>query len=559
LNVMSYQFFYESGNDHWPILLRARAMNLMFSVGICVLVFFWARRIAGDVAGFAALALAAFSPTLLAHGPLATTDVSAALALTLSVGAFWWQLRAGGTWRLLLSAVAFGLACVCKFSAVLLLPIFFLLVALNGFITARAERRFAWTATGLAAHGLIAWSIIWACYGFRYTAFAPGLTTPTDQFIRSWPWMIEHMGWQSGIIRSIRDWRLLPEAFLFGYTHTYVGSLSRAAFLAGEHSTSGWRMFFPLAFGWKSTPAELAGALGTISFMVLRWRELRPWVIRLAPLLTLVAVYGVVAISSHLNIGHRHLLPMYPALFIVTGTVIARLPRAWWIAGALAIGQAFSALSVLPYELAYFNLFAGGPDRGWRLLADSSLDWGQDLGGLKQWLDRNNPGANAEPVFLSYFGSGEPNYYKIRATRMLFVNGFQFPLAYYEPTAGVYCISATLLQEVYSSARGPWTLEAERAYQELRRLEPQFREYFGDAKSKAHVLSLAPADQWQHDWGQYEILRHARLCAYLRARGPDANVGYSILIFRLSAPELDAALRTSYSDWIGAIERLSTR
>src|SRR5581483_2369085 len=106
---VSHQFFYESGNDHWPLLMWARGLNLIFSVGICVLVFAWARRLAGTAAGFTALVLAAASPTLLAHGPLATTDVAAAFFLTASAGAFWRCLRSPGTGALSLSAVVFGL------------------------------------------------------------------------------------------------------------------------------------------------------------------------------------------------------------------------------------------------------------------------------------------------------------------------------------------------------------------------------------------------------------------------------------------------------------------
>jgi hypothetical protein len=558
VNVISYQFFYESGNDHWPLLLAARAMNLLFSIGLGITVFVWARSLAGNGAGFIALGLATLSPTILAHGPLATTDMAAAFSMTASVGAFWWQLRARGWWRVLLSAAAFGLACVTKFSAVLLIPIFLLLIAVHWVTSPREERRAGWTAGSVAAHAVIAWIIIWACFGFRYAAFAPGVP-PADHFIRTWEWMMDHVGWQGGVIKHIRDWRLLPEAFLFGYTHTYAGSLVRAAFLAGDYSNTGWWYFFPLAFLWKSTPAELAGVAIAVVFAALRWRTLRPWLVRLAPLLVLAAIYGVIALTSSLNIGQRHLLPMYPALFIVTGVLLVKLPRPVWVGGLFVAAQAYSALNIFPYELAYFNALSGGPAHGWRLLVDSSLDWGQDLGGLKAWLDKNNAGPGAQKVFLSYFGSGEPNYYKLNVTRMLFVNGFKFPMPFFEPAPGIYCISATMLQDVYSPARGPWTLEDEKDYQDLRKFEPQFRQFFEDPTARAHLITLVPAERWQTAWQRYEILLHARLCAYLRARGPDAQIGYSILIFRVTDADLEQALRTPYSGWVKALEAADRR
>jgi 4-amino-4-deoxy-L-arabinose transferase-like glycosyltransferase len=530
--VMSYQFFYESGNDHWPMLMRARAMNLLFSLGLMLLVFGWTYRLAGPAAGFVALTLSAFSPTLLAHGPLATTDVAAAFFLTASTAAFWWQLCRGGNGRLLVSAVVFGLACVSKYSAVLLLPVYAGLISIHWFTTTQVERKPGWILTGLLAHGFVGWMIIWACFGFRYTAFAPGVP-PAEHFIMRWDWMLEHAGWQGGPLRWLRNNQLFPEAFLFGYTHTYVGSLSRASYLAGEFSITGWRSFFPLAFLWKSSLPELAGLMLGLISAGLHWRKFIAWLPRMAPLLVLTGVYGFVALFSHLNIGHRHLLPMYPALFIAIGVAIAQLgtfPHLRQLAMATLIAvQPLEAGLTFPHYLAYFNPLAGGPKNGWRLLVDSSLDWGQGLPSLKQWLDTNNRGPDARPVYLSYFGSGDPRYYGIHATWLPFVNGFKFIHPRYELHGGIYCVSATTLQQVYSPVRGPWTLEHEREYQQLRAIP--LRELPDNA------------------WSRYDLLRFARLCAYLRARPPDAMADYSILIYRLSDDTVERVLNRSYKDW----------
>jgi len=102
---------------------------------------------------------------------------------------------------------------------------------------------------------------------------------------------------------------------------------------------------------------------------------------------------------------------------------------------------------------------------------------------LASWLQAQGPGA--PPVFLSYFGSGEPDYYGIKATRLPFVNGFKIKPRGYEPTAGIYCISATMLQHIYSPVRGEWTLENEKKYQEARAKEPLFREYWRNPAENA--------------------------------------------------------------------------
>ncbi|MSU46561.1 MAG: phospholipid carrier-dependent glycosyltransferase [Lacunisphaera sp.] len=562
--VMSYQFFYESGNDHWPILMRARAMNVLFSLGAGLLVFLWTRRLAGDIAGLTALGLLALSPTYLAHGPLATSDAAAALLLTASAGACWWQLRGDRPRRVLASALVFGLACVAKFSAVLLLPVFVFLTAWHLLSVPAGERRYARTFLQLAGHGVAAGLIIWAFFGFRYTAFAPDLP-PADHFIRSWNWMLGQIGWQAPVINLCRKLHLLPEGFLFGYTHACVGAQARAAFLAGEYSSQGWVRFFPLAFLWKSTPAELAGLVLAIIAAALRWRRAREWTLRLAPLLMLAGVYGGVALTSHLNIGHRHLLPLYPALCIVAGIAVMRIAAAprvrLALAGLLGALQGVEAGRIHPDYLAYFNGFAGGPANGWRLLVDSSLDWGQDLSGLNAWLEAQGRSADGpiRPLFLSYFGSGNPDYYHLDAARLPFVNDFKFTHRWYELTAGVYCVSATMLQQVYSPVRGDWTLMREKEYQELRSNEHLYREYWRNPAAQREVQATGAAEAFEQTWARYDMLRFARLCHYLRARKPEVVIGHSIFIHRLTEAEVAAAVKGNYSDWLRIIERARSK
>ena len=560
VQVMSYQFFYESGNDHWPLLMRARVMNLLFSLGAGLLVFFWARGLAGDAAGLVALGLLAFSPTWLAHGPLATSDAAAALLLTASAGAYWWQLKGGGYLRVLASALVFGLACVAKFSAVLLLPVFVFLTAWHFLSVPAGERRLARVVARLAVHAAAAWLVIWACFGFRYSAFAPGLP-PADHFIRSWDWMLSQLGWQEPVISLFRSRHLLPEGFLFGYTHANVGSQARAAFLAGEYSSSGWVQFFPLAFLWKSTPAELAGLALALVAAALHWPRVREWAGRLAPLLVLVAVYGVVALASHLNIGHRHLLPLYPALCIVAGIAAMRIVTAPRVrlafAWLLVTAQGLSAVFIHPHYLAYFNGFAGGPANGWRLLVDSSLDWGQDLSGLRRWLDAQAMSADAptRPLYLSYFGSADPEYYHLDAARLPFVNDFKFTHRWYETTAGVYGVSATMLQQVYSTVKGEWTLQREKEYQDLRNNESLYREYWRSPTVQRELKETGAAAAFEQTWARYDVLRFARLCHYLRVRKPDVVIGHSIFIYRLTDAEVTGALKGNYSDWLRIIEQ----
>ena len=188
-----------------------------------------------------------------------------------------------------------------------------------------------------------------------------------------------------------------------------------------------------------------------------------------APLWILLAVYWCAAINSHLDIGHRHILPTYPAMFILAGAAahwFRRGGRAGWIASAAVsacvLGLILDCGLAYPNYLAYFNSLAGGPQEGYKHLVDSSLDWGQDLPGLKRWLKAHDLDESAKTrVYLAYFGTSSPAHYHIRATDLCGLNVRPLdPL-----TEGVYCISATSLQCVYQSAPAPWTAADEQKYQ----------------------------------------------------------------------------------------------
>jgi len=126
--------------------------------------------------------------------------------------------------------------------------------------------------------------------------------------------------------RAITNYFL--EAYLYGFAFTNKSAMFRPAFLDGEWSNTGFPSFFPRAFLYK-TPIRvllLLMAIGIAGF--LRWRN--AWkdgriktigrdLAKLSPVWTLILVYSAFSLTSHLNIGHRHLLPIYPALFIACG------------------------------------------------------------------------------------------------------------------------------------------------------------------------------------------------------------------------------------------------
>jgi Dolichyl-phosphate-mannose-protein mannosyltransferase len=558
--VMGHEFFYETGEDHFPRLMSARAMIGLFSVATGILVFCWSRRLFGLPGAFVSLAFFAFSPSFLAHGGLATSDVCMAFFMLASVGAWWSHLNNPGARGFVVSSLVLGLACVAKYSAVLLCPMMALCAL--AYLWGRPERTGAVLASALG-HAAVAVAVIWAFYGFRYSAFNPSLPA-ANQFIESWPTMYALTGWEGRVIHLLANIHALPEAFLYGAAYVVQTSQMRASFLNGDYSVTGWPSYFLWTFALKSTiPFIVASAWGLWLAVSGGLRsQTGPGgrlggLLPLTPLLSLFAVYWVFSVMSHLNIGERHLLPVYPVLFIMTGALGIFLERhARWPAIAVASLIAWHVAEsawVAPHYIAYFNELAGGPAGGHRHLADSSLDWGQDLPGLKSWLDANaRPG---EAVYLSYFGTGNPRYYGIHARQVEFLNNFHEDSPYVEFGPGLYCVGATMLEQVYSPVRGPWTIDLEKEYQSLRAYEPMFKIYASDLAGRARLERELPDKTWIAYRDRFQHLRFARLCYYLRVRKPDAVIGYSMFIYRLSAGEVTSVTEGSLKDWASLIDR----
>ncbi len=195
---LGHVFFYETGEDHFPRLTAGRAMIALFSVATGLLVFWWSRRLFGDAGAVVSLVFFAFEPTFLAHGALVTSDVCSAFFLLASVGVWWRHLHDGRARWWALSAAVFGLACVAKYSAPLLLPMFVGLalvralapdpLRLLGRTWTTRGGKFGAAALSALGHGAVAALVIWAFFGFRYSAANPALP-PFDHFIRPWEWI----------------------------------------------------------------------------------------------------------------------------------------------------------------------------------------------------------------------------------------------------------------------------------------------------------------------------------------------------------------------------------
>lgn len=586
--ALGYDFFFHLGNDPARMLHRARWAAAGAGLVLLWLIWRWARNLFGLPAGLLAVILAAFSPTILAHSGFATSDMTLTCCLLAALSA-WWRLWHRVTiGRILLAGLTAGLAFTTKTSGVLLIPILGLLLLLRGgaghplrvalgawrrrFRTRLAVGGMLVAASAAAALGSV--GVIWAGYGFRYASHPPQPGPPLS-FEHSWDLLLtSSTRWPpdrtdpedpatarpSGLTQRValrvvswaRDHRVLPEAFLWGQLFTYKSSREREAFLMGDYSVRGWPKFFPLAFLLKSTPVELLlFAAGVISLLVVTLRRRTDahsatataprWLYRAAPLLVLFVLYWGVAIATPLNIGHRHLLPVYPVVFVFAGAAAIWLVRrrsAW--AGALlallVVAQVASALGARPFYLSYFTPVVGGQDRGWHYLIDSSFDWGQGLPDFTAWLEERRALGDTTPVYLTYFGSDSPRARQLPVTRFADWRDDHgqrnFPA---RVGGGWYAISATHFRRVYLQMPGPWNDRFEQLYLAIDR-RIRFTPEQAARLTEQDRAQIRPMLQ------NYELLQFGRLCHFLQHREPARLIGGSILLFKLTAEEVAFAL-----------------
>jgi hypothetical protein len=544
------QFLYHEGNDPDSLIAWARAAMLPLALGLWLAIYAEARRMYGPLAALCSLLLAATDPNLLAHAPLVTSDLAATLFLFLAVGAIWRILHGPSTAVVAWSSIAASALFLSKMSAGILVPIALLLMLLRlargGDLPLRAfgrERVLQGRVAMLGAFGAVALVhlvtvvvIVWAAFGFRYEAFHAG-RSPQEQFEAGLPNLLGTGSWVGSGVAAAQRGRLLPEAYLYGFSFALDQSIARPTFMAGEVRPRGRLAFFPYAFAVK-TPDALLAALALAGVLATglavaggrdpRTRPLLAAAYRAAPCWALVVIYGGVALNSGLNIGLRHLLPIYPALLVLAGSAVAGqaggLRRAA-MAGCLLLA-AGSAVAAWPDFLAYFNLLSGGSQSGYRKLVDSSLDWGQDLPAFAEWEAREGVG----PGYLSYFGTASPDHYGIRAQRLPGFFDFDRPRRLEPLVPGWYALSASMLQVYGAPTAGPWDRSQERMYQDLR------------AEVEGDTPLTAPRAYEGAAMERFDRFRLGRLCAYLRHRTPTAQVGGSILIFRLNEAEVAEAL-----------------
>jgi hypothetical protein len=437
------------------LVVAARIPIALLVILLGTVVFRWAHDMAGIWAGVLSLFWLAFDPNILAHAAVAGTDLGATCFIFLAMYTFWRYIRQPTKKHMLLAGVTLGLAQGAKLTGLLLFPLQILLVIaviiqvrltgthktstmLSDISTSSLASVFT-LQTGLF---LIAGLTLWALYGFEIGT-VPGVPFPVPAASHAIPWL-----------------RLNQ--------HLADGHM---AFLLGQISQRGWWYYFPVAFALKTPlPTLILLGMGLLltSLRFTPHSEHSRVLCASDDLLTVSIfplVYLATSMTNSLNIGYRHLLPVLPFIYVWMGgqvsgfrSQVSRFTFRVPLRCASGIGilrftfyvlllwYVIGTVRLFPHYLAYFNELAGGPDGGWRYLADSNTDWGQALKDLAAYQRAEN----IEQVRLSMFTFMDPAIYGVHyepLTPMLGNTPAVFP-SRFNPPPGDYVISATTLQGI---------------------------------------------------------------------------------------------------------------
>lgn len=457
------QFLYEFGNNADQIIQTSRFGPMILTLILILFIYVWSKELIGRWWALLPTFLFAMSPTVLAHGHYVTTDLGAALGIFISIYYFVKFLITSNKRNLVWAGLAFGIAQLMKFSAVLLIPFLGVLAIIFSLFVLR-EKRFISLIKYVFATGLI------FIIGFIlvYTVYLPfTLNYPIEKQKADTEFILTSFaGGNGGGLQTCKGMRCLADIniamtqskilrplgeYMLGVLMVLQRSSGgNTSYFLGEVSAAGWWYYFPVVFILKEHIASLI--LIILSFIISIWHILKAKSYKLKSIsdylathfsefsmMLFVVFYWAYSIKSPLNIGVRHILPTLPFIYILTASGIKR----WFnngklnqrenfeskiknfkndflkisikgiFVGLIVAWYLFETLLVAPNFISYFNEFAGGTKNGYQYVTDSNYDWGQDLTKLEKfivkWEMENN--AKIDKIAVEYFGGGSPTYY----------------------------------------------------------------------------------------------------------------------------------------------------
>jgi hypothetical protein len=360
----------------WP-----RVMMIPITLALGVLIFIFARKLFGETAALISVALYVLEPTVLAHGRIVHTDLPAAFVYLLFFFTLQYYSEAPGLRRALLLGLACSVALLTKFSLLVILPVLAVYLVARLFLNWRDSNQRSQVALQGGLVTVVILFLVNAAYYFQH----PPLEASDVRWVAMKSPAL--LGFVTTSVRVLS--KVIPTYYLFGvYNIELHNHYGHATSLLGQYNDLGWWYYFPVAFALKTTIPFLLLAVVALGWAA--WRLAVKRDKRFVWLVIPIGVYLAISLTSHINIGIRHFLPVYPFLFIAGGALLAQLlhikKRLGVVVLVILFGwMTFEAVRTFPDYTPYMNQLASRHPR-WYYLSDSNVEWGDDVGALAAYL-----------------------------------------------------------------------------------------------------------------------------------------------------------------------------
>ncbi len=398
-------FLYHNRVDSEKMLNSGRIMMLLLSCVLSLAIFFWSKELYGLSSGILSIFLYCFSSAFISHGSLVTTDLPLTLFYFLSLYSFYKLLKEQRIIYAAFTGISLGFALTSKFSAVIVPGIYLILLVVY------------WRKFSIKFDKLFLSVAVLSIFCFVVLLFVYQFNSINLYF--------------EGLFRTFK--RL---------------SMGRSTFLFGNYSTTGWWYYFIYTFLIK-TPIPF------LLILLISGIKSLPEPVLVIPCL----IYFFFASISKVQIGFRHILPIFPFLIVISSSVVStdsnknntKPPILNFILLPLIGWYIFGCMKIHPFHLSYFNEFVGGAKNGYKYLTDSNIDWGQGLKKLGKWFLKQK----YKGIYLCYFGTADPHYYNIKYIGIGFVDNLSYDerpgdnIQFTKDEPVIFAISVTNLQATY--------------------------------------------------------------------------------------------------------------
>ncbi len=384
----SHTFLNYQTNNPDKILFDTRLMMILLTAAFGLVVFLFAQKLFGDLAGLIAVFLYSTESVILSNGSLFNTDMPAAGFILLTLFALLLYAHKQSGKRLIFLTISLAIALLSKFSALYLLPIVVISMEL---IYRSQKNRPRKHILYLLCSVVLAIPVFYGLVSFRDRGLAG----------------------------------FIPIRYIEGAGRVFfsVSEEGRSSYLLGQNYLGGRWYYFPVLILTKTQILTLVGCLFTFVLFLAKKIELskKDLLISTLPILG----FFLVAVVSKFNIGVRHILPVYPFLIIFAAGGFTSLihlakrelnSRLALMLSALIIlvivgGRIWSTATTYPHFLSYFNFTVGGTDNGWKIADDANYDWGQDVKRLADFVRQNGINSIGFDNFTGLYAARD--YYKL--------------------------------------------------------------------------------------------------------------------------------------------------